>query len=39
MVADQVQELIEYLSGKKKVLFLTTSNRWEGSKEIPKSTL
>lgn len=39
MVADQIQELIEYLSGKKKVLFLTTSNRWEGSKEIPKSTL
>jgi multimeric flavodoxin WrbA len=39
MVADQIQELVEYLSGKKKVLFLTTSNRWEGSKEIPKSTL
>jgi multimeric flavodoxin WrbA len=39
MVADQTQGLIEYLSGKKKVLFLTTSNRWEGSKEIPKSTL
>jgi multimeric flavodoxin WrbA len=39
MVADQIQGLIEYLSGKKKVLFLTTSNRWEGSKEIPKSTL
>jgi multimeric flavodoxin WrbA len=30
---------IETLSTKKKVLFLTTSNRWEGSKEIPKSTL
>lgn len=39
MVSDQTKELIEYLSNKKKVLFLTTSNRWEGSKEIPKSTL
>jgi multimeric flavodoxin WrbA len=26
------------LREKKKVLFLTTSNRWEGSKELPKST-
>ncbi|NBU98257.1 MAG: hypothetical protein EBS19_08620 [Spirochaetia bacterium] len=39
MVEDQIQGLIEYLSAKKKALFLTTSNRWEGSKEIPKSTL
>jgi multimeric flavodoxin WrbA len=39
MISDQIQELIEYLSDKKKVLFLTTSNRWEESKEIPKSTL
>jgi multimeric flavodoxin WrbA len=39
MVSDQIQELVEYLSNKNKVLFLTTSNRWEGSKEIPKSTL
>lgn len=39
MILDQIQELVEYLSNKKKVLFLTTSNRWEGSKEIPKSTL
>jgi multimeric flavodoxin WrbA len=35
----QLDNLIEKLSGKKKVLLLTTSNRWEGSKEIPKSTL
>jgi multimeric flavodoxin WrbA len=39
MVIEQTEKLIEYLSDKKKVLFLTTSNRWEGSKEIPKSTL
>jgi multimeric flavodoxin WrbA len=39
MSNEQSGKLIEYLSGKKKVLFLTTSNRWEGSKEIPKSTL
>jgi len=35
----QLDNLIEKLSEKKKVLLLTTSNRWEGSKEIPKSTL
>lgn len=35
---DQVQILIEKLSKKSKVLFLTTSNRWEKSGEIPKST-
>ena len=39
MAIEQTEKLIEYLSSKKKVLFLTTSNRWEGSKEIPKSTL
>ena len=39
MPNEQLEKLMEYLSGKKKVLFLTTSNRWEGSKEIPKSTL
>lgn len=34
------KEFVEYIakSGKKKVLFLTTSNRWEGDKELPKST-
>ena len=35
----QLDNLIKKLSEKKKVLLLTTSNRWEGSKEIPKSTL
>lgn len=33
-----LDQLISYLSEKKKVLFLTTSNRWEGSNETPKST-
>ena len=36
---EQKLSLIDRLSEKKKVLFLTTSNRWEGSKEIPKSTI
>jgi multimeric flavodoxin WrbA len=39
MPNEQLEKLIQALSGKKKVLLLTTSNRWEGSKEIPKSTL
>lgn len=39
MSNDQLNTLVEYLSSKNKVLFLTTSNRWEGSKEIPKSTM
>ena len=39
MVKDQTEKIIDYLSSKKKVLFLTTSNRWEGSKETPKSTI
>lgn len=34
-----LEKLIDRVSKKKKVLFLTTSNRWDGSKEIPKSTL
>lgn len=38
-MSDQLQLFIDKISEKKKVLFLTTSNRWEGSKEIPKSTL
>ena len=38
-MSKQIDGLIEYLGSKKKVLFLTTSNRWEDSKEIPKSTL
>lgn len=36
---NNIQALLDRLSTKKKVLFLTTSNRWEGSKEIPKSTI
>ena len=34
----RVKDLVKRLEGKKKILFLTTSNRWEKSKEIPKST-
>lgn len=33
-----IDKMVEYLSAKKKVLFLTTSNRWEGENELPKST-
>jgi len=29
---------IEYLKGKEKILFLLTSNRWEGHDEVPKSS-
>lgn len=37
---DDLIKLINYLKKEdKKVLFLTTSNRWEGDKETPKSTL
>jgi len=34
----EVNRMIEHLRSKEKVLFLTTSNRWEGDKEAPKST-
>lgn len=36
---EKLNVVIEYLKDKKKVLFLTTSNRWEGDKETPKSTV
>jgi multimeric flavodoxin WrbA len=36
---EKTDKVIEHLKTKNKVLFLTTSNRWEGDKEIPKSTL
>ena len=36
---EKVLGVIEHLKTKNKVLFLTTSNRWEGDKEKPKSTL
>jgi len=35
----EVNQTIMYLKKKKKILFLTTSNRWIGSKEKPKSTI
>lgn len=34
----KLETLIEYLKSKDSVLLLTTSNRWEGDKEQPKST-
>jgi|APFre7841882654_1041346.scaffolds.fasta_scaffold02971_7 multimeric flavodoxin WrbA len=34
----KVAALVSYLKKREKVLFLTTSNRWEGDKEKPKST-
>lgn len=33
-----LQGTINYLEDKKKILFITTSNRWKGDKEIPKSS-
>ena len=35
----KLENTIDYLNGKKKVLLLTTSNRWEKEKEVHKSTL
>lgn len=34
----QLRDMIEYLSTKKKILLLCTSNRWKGSDDVPKST-
>jgi len=38
---DNLKKLYNYLKKKKdkKILFLTTSNRWEGDKELPKSSI
>lgn len=38
---DSLKKLYKYLKDKKskKILFLTTSNRWEGDKELPKSSM
>ena len=37
---DKLTKLYKYLKNSdKKVLFLTTSNRWEGEKELPKSSI
>ncbi len=33
------QNTLNHLKRRKKILFLTTSNRWIGEKELPKSTL
>ena len=35
----RLEKTLQYLSSKKKVLLITTSNRWEGHKDdVPKST-
>jgi multimeric flavodoxin WrbA len=38
---DNLKKLYNYLKKKKdkKIVFLTTSNRWEGDKELPKSSI
>lgn len=36
---EKVNTVVKHLKTKEKILFLTTSNRWEGDKEKPKSTL
>lgn len=38
---DKLKRLYNYLkkNNKKKILFLTTSNRWSGDKELPKSSI
>lgn len=38
---DKLKRLYNYIkkNKKKKILFLTTSNRWEGDKELPKSSM
>jgi len=36
---DSLEKLIKHLEKKQKILLLTTSNRWEGSDDMPKSTI
>ena len=37
---DNLKKLYKYLKNSdKKILFLTTSNRWEGHNELPKSSI
>jgi len=36
---EKLSDTIKYSKGKKRVLFITTSNRWSGSTDIPKSTI
>ena len=38
-ISQKIDSIVKHLKNKKKILFLTTSNRWEGDKEKPKSTL
>jgi len=33
-----LEKTLDYLEKKDKILFITTSNRWKGDKELPKST-
>lgn len=33
-----LKDTLDYLEDKNKILFITTSNRWSGDKEVPKST-
>lgn len=35
----KLKRMIKFLEGRKKILLLTTSNRWDNEKEIPKSSL
>jgi multimeric flavodoxin WrbA len=36
---NKIDKIVSYLQGKEKVLFITTSNRWEGDPDnVPKST-
>ena len=37
---ENLKKLYKYLkNSNKKILFLTTSNRWEGQEELPKSSI
>jgi multimeric flavodoxin WrbA len=35
----KVDDIVNYLVDRDKILFLTTSNRWEGDRELPKSSI
>lgn len=39
MSRKRFEKTLDYLRGKKRVLFLTTSNRWSGDNETPKSSI
>lgn len=38
LYGNKIKNIIDKIKNKKKILLLTTSNRWEGDNEIPKST-